>query len=268
VTVSEGRVRVHRNGRTLEVGAGEGVEADDQGLERISDADVAQGEAAAPMNLAPGPVRGQPQKPLASSRPPLQDETTPRILLLMYKTGEHENVKAIADQSIERSAAGSDSRCVAYIYAALSRLALQERPPAAELARRFDDECAEHRERFKDERARIAMVLDPQVQVRREAELRDSDDADAVAAHGRFLIGQGQWQAASEWARAALEHETFSDEARCDLRLSLSYAEGKRMGPQAAERLLTEFDHDCPVAASSKWLRMRRRMIAERFGLE
>jgi RNA polymerase sigma factor (sigma-70 family) len=114
------------------------------------------------------------------------------------------------------------------------------------LARRFDDECAEHRERFKGVRERIAMVLDPQAQARREAELRDSDDADAVAAHGRFLIGQGQWQAASEWARAALEHETFSDEARCDLRLSLSYAEGKRMGPQAAEGLLTEFRSRLP----------------------
>jgi hypothetical protein len=53
----------------------------------------------------------------------------------------------------------------------------------------------------------------------------------------------------------------------------LSYAEGKRMGLQAFERLLAEFDRECPALATSdwqtsNWLKMRRRMIAERFGLE
>jgi hypothetical protein len=186
----------------------------------------------------------------------------------MYKSGEHENVKEITDKLIERSAAGSDSRCVAFVYAALSRLALNEREAAGDLARRFDDECHEHRERFQSERERIAMVLDPATRSQKEAGLRDSEDGDEIAKHGRFLVGQGDWQAALDWARGSLQKETLAEDAKCDLKLSLAYASGKLDGPQAGRRDLDDFDRSCPSAGASRWLKTRRRMVAERLGLD
>jgi hypothetical protein len=276
VAVSEGRVRVRRGGEAIELAAGEAAVADEGGVRREAHPELtARGsagrlatgvQALAARAGAPDTGNKVADEAIADAMRAFAqattDEVTPKMLTLMYKSGNYEAAKNLAERTIESQPPGGVARCGALGTSALVSLALHERDEAAALARQIGEECPDDPAAQRD-RAHITLAIDPEARARREAELRTSNDGAEIASHGRFLVGQKAFGDAAAWAREALARGDLAAGDACDLRLTMVLAAQKLEGRPAAARELGAFDAACASEAASGWLKARRRTVGE-----